>query len=217
MGTVRFTEFVFAQAKTCCRCKIEKDRSDFQKDSYNKYGLQSKCRACTSITGQEFKKKNPTYSKEKGLDRYHNQDKEKYNKERYLKYRESFLKRRREYSQSERGRLMTLLLSAQNRSKKKGMPFDLDIEWLLSLYEKQNGRCILTGIEFDISTVPNKIRAYHPLSPSLDRIDPKGSYTKNNTRLVCTHINIALNSFGEDAFEKLAKAFLLKRNFSISE
>lgn len=183
----------------------------FAKDSYRKTGLQSRCRECSKLATAAFAKRRPTYFKEKSNDFYHAKDTEAYNKERYQLYKLQYLERRKQYSESVPGRLNGLLSSAQRRSKKANKPFDLDIDWLMSQYENQDGRCLLTDIPLQFKTEAEHGRSYYPFSPSLDKIDANGSYTKENTRLVCTLINLAMNKFGEDTFEKLATAFLNKR------
>lgn len=60
------------------------------------------------------------------------------------------------------------------------MPFNLDLEWLAA----QPDHCSVSGIVFEAG-------ARGPLSASFDKIDPKGGYTKENTRLVCLWVNTA--------------------------
>jgi len=201
-------QFEYIEERRCYKCAQIKNRKEFHKDSYDKFGLQKKCKLCTSERNTLYASEHREYFKLKG--------KEKYNKEhnpaRYARYRESYLKRRQEYSSSVRGRFFDLLSSAKIRAKKNKLEFNLDIEWLLDLFDNQYGKCLLTGLELDFITHPVSGSRYTPMSPSLDKINPEKGYTKDNVRLVCTAINIALNSFGEKHFEKLAKAFLEKRN-----
>lgn len=112
------------------------------------------------------------------------------------------------YRESTAGRLKTLLRSASQRAIEHDLVFDLDYEWLLNLYQKQGGCCSLTGLEFCFET--NGDMCQKPFSPSLDRIIPKYGYTKENTRLVCTAINVAFNQHGEEVFRRIAAAYLAK-------
>jgi hypothetical protein len=201
-------EYLYTEERYCNKCKQTKNRIDFHKDSYDKYGLQSKCKLCTHNKNIKYGSEHREYFKLKGKEKY----KKSENPIRYQKYREAYLIRRAETSSSIRGRLLDLLTSARKRSKKHNLSYDLNIDWLLDLFEKQSGKCLLTNIELDFVTRPTKGNRYYPLSPSLDRINPSLGYTKDNVRLVCTAINLALNSFGEDFFEKIAKNFLQVRN-----
>ena len=110
------------------------------------------------------------------------------------------------YNHSFQGRLVALIQAAKQRARKHNLEYSLDREWILNLYEKQNGKCLLTGINFSME---NPVETnLNPLSPSLDKIIPKLGYTKDNTRLVCVAINIALNEFGENIFKKVCTAYL---------
>lgn len=201
-------QFEHIEERRCSKCNQIKNRKKFQKDSYDKYGLQAKCKSCFSIRNKEYNLSHKEYFKLKGKERYKKEE----NPARYARYRESYIKRRHEYSTSVRGRCFDLLGSAKIRAKKNKLEFDLDIDWLLDLHDTQKGKCILTDLLLDFSFTQGKGRGYNPMSPSLDKINPKLGYVKNNVRLVCTAINIALNSFGEDHFEKIAKAFLENRS-----
>lgn len=81
------------------------------------------------------------------------------------------------------GAAMTLLRGAKQRAEKKGVPFDLDYEWV---YERVSaGHCSVTGLPFNFSG------GKHPFGPTLDRIVPEGGYTKENTQVVVWAYNAA--------------------------
>lgn len=107
-------------------------------------------------------------------------------------------------------RLVKLCAAAKNRSKAANLIFDIDSNYLTKLWEQQNGRCALTGIEFDL-TPPSKGQTVKPSAPSIDRIVPSAGYTKGNVRLVIYHMNVALSEYGTDQFELLARKFLASR------
>lgn len=74
--------------------------------------------------------------------------------------------------------IVACLCNARNRSRRKSIPFDLTIEWLLETVQRQDFRCQLTGIEFYAkSGTRGKI---NPFAPSLDRIIPSKGYTKDH-------------------------------------
>lgn len=68
----------------------------------------------------------------------------------------------------------------KNRVKKHNIPFNLDLEYLWSIYPK-NGRCPILGYKM----IPSfgKIGG-NKYSPSLDRIDPSKGYVKGNVEWV---------------------------------
>lgn len=200
------TEFVYIETRICYKCKQEKHRTEYHKDSYDKFGLQAKCKQCISSRNKSYRKEHPDYFKRKGKENY----KRVNNPARYAKHRDKFITRHREYNTSVWGRFTSLLYSAKKRAEKRGIPYDLDREWLLSQYKNQNGTCKLSGLELDFSFNAIKGRKFNPLSPSLDRIDSTKGYTKNNVRLICTAMNLALNNFGEDLFKKVIAGYMSK-------
>ena len=197
--------------KICSDCSKEKDITCFYSDSSSKDGKQSRCSVCTKIRNKEFKDKNKDYFKLKNKEIYEKNiesDKD-FNAKRYLKYQEKFVSRSREYKRTPFGRFMSLLTSARKRARDKGVKFLLSVEWLKEQWEYQNGCCKLTGIPFNLDSV--KHRNYNPFAPSLDAIDPTKGYTPENTRLVCTAINIALNAWGEEVYYEVSIAYLKKK------
>lgn len=85
-----------------------------------------------------------------------------------------------------------LIAAAKGRAKKSGLEFDLTNEWANAV---SDGRCSLSGIPFIAANGKPG-----PFSPSIDRIDQKRGYTKDNCRLVLW----AVNRFrGEDTDEVL--------------
>lgn len=94
------------------------------------------------------------------------------------------------------------------RAKQYEMSFNLDKEFLTNLFHTQDNRCALTGISFEYTISNHGYRHGRPFAPSLDRIDCKNGYTKDNVRLVCIIVNFALCEFGDVAFDKMCKAYI---------
>ena len=81
-------------------------------------------------------------------------------------------------------RITVTLNSARQRCLRSGKQFDLTKEFILDLFEKQQGKCFYTGI--DLLIVPDESN-YHCLS--IDRLDSNKSYIKDNVVLCCWIIN----------------------------
>lgn len=111
----------------------------------------------------------------------------------------------RQYSLTPRGRMHFLLCSRRNVARKLSIDCDLTVDWLLDRYNQQQARCQMSGIEFDLSRLAKSKR--HPYGPSIDRIDYKLGYTKDNVRLVNIATNYALNQFGEDILRHIASCY----------
>jgi len=113
----------------------------------------------------------------------------------------------RNYSDTTNGTASLLLNYAKDRAKRYDLPFDLDKEFVLE--KLNNGRCELTDLPF--SKQLSQKRGRNPMTPSLDRINPKLGYVKSNVRLICFGLNAALGDWGESIYVKLATAYMNKK------
>lgn len=102
--------------------------------------------------------------------------------------------------------LSIILDSCKQRSKINSYQFELDMEYLQELYENQGGKCAVTGIEFSLDKNPSFRK--RPFAPSLDRVDCNLGYIKSNVRFVCVVVNIAINEFGDQVFDKMCKSYV---------
>jgi len=89
------------------------------------------------------------------------------------------------------------------RAKKINVDFDLTIEYIWDLYEKQNKKCALSNIDIHFT---NSWRTKCDQTCSLDRIDNMKGYTKNNVQWVHKDINNMKYTFTEEYFINLCKA-----------
>jgi hypothetical protein len=85
-----------------------------------------------------------------------------------------------------RNRVFQAFTHARKRSEKKGVPFDITVEYLLSIFP-EDGLCPVFGVSLVWKTGKGKGSA--PNSPSLDRIIPAKGYTIGNLVWVSTLAN----------------------------
>ena len=94
------------------------------------------------------------------------------------------------------GLSMTHYSAIRNGAERRNIPFEVSIDFLWSLYIKQNGKCALTGV--DITLVPkikNSNVDWDIISASVDRIDSTRGYTEDNVQWVHKEINRFKNSY----------------------
>lgn len=93
-----------------------------------------------------------------------------------------------------------LIVAAKARAAKKGLEFNLTIEWAISVYD---GRCAVTGLPFLIyGGVGNGPLAF---SPSIDRIRGERGYTTDNCRFVLHAVNSFKGQLDDDEMLELAR------------
>lgn len=106
------------------------------------------------------------------------------------------------YRSTIKGRASSLWNAALKRAKSKDEDFKLtveDIEIGLTV-----GICVRTLLPFDFSPVKG---SYHikPLSPSIDKIDPRGIYEPSNVQYVCSWYNLAKGQMTDSDLIALCK------------
>lgn len=94
---------------------------------------------------------------------------------------------------------------------KKGLGFNLTIEYIWKLYEKQNGQCALSGLPLvlDVSLGSLNKNGYQKRTASLDRIDSGKGYLKGNVQWVHKDINQMKSNRTDQTFIQLCTAVAL--------
>lgn len=87
-----------------------------------------------------------------------------------------------------------------NDCKHREREFDIDIEHINYLFEKQKGKCYWFGVEL----IPSSLKK-HPQQPSLDRLDNKLGYIKGNVVLSCYSANIGRNENEQNVWVEFIK------------
>jgi hypothetical protein len=146
--------------------------------------------------GREWRAANLEYARDRDRARWAGDRRTKSNKERGVK--------------AQQARLSTpwngLLKSAEERARRKGVPFSIDRAWAEASW---TGRCAVSGLPFKLGL---RERGPKFWSPSIDRIKADIGYTPENCRFVLW----AVNSFKHDATDEdmylVAEALLKYRS-----
>ena len=94
-------------------------------------------------------------------------------------------------------RLGSLAYAAKNRAKAKDLPYNINTDFVMELWEDQGMQCPISGRMFDLEAWGKKSQV-NPDAPSIDRVDPSLGYVKGNIRLVTYLTNVCLNEYGHD-------------------
>ena len=90
--------------------------------------------------------------------------------------------------------LRTVFTGARKNAIKRSLEFSLTEDDIWKMLLASRGRCVVTGIAFDLHRYRTR-RA--PFAPSIDRIDCAKGYTLKNVRLTCQIANLAMNVWGD--------------------
>jgi hypothetical protein len=93
-----------------------------------------------------------------------------------------------------------MLTSCKTRSKKYNRKCDIDLDYIQTLWDQQQGKCKLTDLPMSTQLGADGQRV------SIDRIDSSKGYVKENCQLILSSVNIAKNNSPLDEFIKMCKA-----------
>lgn len=91
-------------------------------------------------------------------------------------------------------RAYNLFFAARQRANKKNLEFDLDLDWV---YDNITKFCPMTNLPFQLYNNGNNYANRHALTPSIDRIDPRKGYVKDNCRIVIWWYNVAKQQYSD--------------------
>jgi len=119
----------------------------------------------------------------------------------YEKRREAHKRKYQKYKNNPRRILSSIYNGAKRRARKRGFGFNITKEYIQELYIKQQGRCAITDVKMSfIANDKYKI--------SLDRINSKKGYLKNNVQLLCWWVNRCKSNYSRDDLVIFAKGVL---------
>ena len=98
-----------------------------------------------------------------------------------------------------RGRISQNMATTRHNCKKKQIPFNLDVEYLLSIAVD---KCPVFGFELAWDGVRNKVKSN---SPSLDRIIPELGYIKGNVRYLSNQANTMKSYATKEQLQQFAQ------------
>jgi hypothetical protein len=172
------SEIVKSGKQTCKKCQDEKPLSGFYINGCFPDGLQKYRSTCKTCVLKKSKLDSPKLYKSKSEKR----------------------------SASPKNFISGILNHAAKRKQHLG--FDIDIGFLLQLYETQNGKCALSGVEMTYSAGNGRVGT----NISIDRIDSKRGYVRGNVQFVCDLVNRMKQDCEEEQFFEWCRRVLKVRD-----
>ena len=125
--------------------------------------------------------------------------KKQYHQRYYQENKAALLERHRERNKrSPRYALTSIITLARKRAETT-----IDQQYLLEMYDRQQGLCALSGIKMTWATGKTS-----PTSISVDRIDQSKGYVDGNVRLVCMAVNAFRGTMNDQELLVFARALL---------
>ena len=87
-----------------------------------------------------------------------------------------------------------VISTCKKNAKAKGLKFDLDLQYLKTLWEQQKGICPYLKRQMVLRPV-SRLHDKLPEQASLDRIDSTKGYVKGNVEFICLFVNLGKNGF----------------------
>ncbi len=115
---------------------------------------------------------------------------------------------RLQFSAFKRTRSVKAFMSYLLGKAKKRHECSVTVEDLERLWDKQDGKCALTGWQMTMKLGSGNIQT----NASVDRIDSGIGYVANNVQLVCRSANVAKSNLSQEDFVKLCTAVAEKLN-----
>lgn len=96
----------------------------------------------------------------------------------------------------------------RNAQGRRNIEFCLTLDDVKEMFWRSEGKCSVTGLSF--SGLDSDPKGKMPYIPSIDRIDSTKGYSRENCRLVCACVNLAMNTWGEKVLREMALAYVNK-------
>jgi hypothetical protein len=170
----------------CKKCRKKNGRKNKSRPIYDeiiKNGFQ-KCRFCNKEKSLDLFYSNGCFND--GLKKYRSKCKECILLKSKISHKNSYQDKINKKHSSAKNYISCLL---NHCSKRKNKEYNIDIQYLIDIYENQNGICNISGIKMTHEH-GSKIT-----NISIDRIDSSIGYIKGNVQLVCYIVNIMKNKF----------------------
>jgi len=192
--------FVGLKIKKCKTCKKEKAYDKFNKSKSGRFGLHNDCKQCRSEERRKIDVERPRNGDcvclcckiKKDVSCFSSDKSRSTGLQTYCKdcQRKQAIEWKKKHDNYE-DFIHFLFKDLKNNAKKRGINVGITKEDVLELYEEQGKLCALTGDLMTHNFKRGEGRGSEKTSKniSVDRINPKKEYTRDNIQLVCNRAN----------------------------
>jgi len=100
----------------------------------------------------------------------------------------------------------------KRHASERNIPFNITIEFAWELYQRQNGKCAISGIPLKMNFRRWSRNDADDNTASLDRIDSSKPYEADNVQWVHKHINWMKNKFSQQYFIEVCREVTMFQN-----
>lgn len=209
--------------KECNNCEEEKTLDCFNKNSSGRLGLHNSCKSCRSSERKklDFKRTNKetklclSCNIELPTTNYNSAKSSSDGLQTYCKECHTV----KTYTNLSRFKpfMKNLFGEIKYNAKTRDIKVEITLEDLFELYEKQDGKCMYSGVRMTHNKMPSgKVKDYrsettNPYNISVDRIDSTKDYTKENIQMVAVSVNHMKWNLTEENFLEMCELIV---NFS---
>lgn len=198
--------------KTCSDCGYEKEFSYFHKNKCIRDGYNNICKDCRKNFRRSLNYKRNTEAKNCPKcnlilehTHFYSDKSSKDGLQTYCKECQKIISQNYYKNGGQELFFKKIYKDLQKNAKNRNIDVYINENDIIELYNKNN-KCAISGIEMTTIFVPNegKWKRIHNLS--VDRIDSKKSYTKDNIQLVCGIVNTMKWDLNQSDFIDICKS-----------
>lgn len=118
-----------------------------------------------------------------------------------------------DYNQAKSFLTRTLSKTKYEANKRRNLDFDIDIEYVMSVLIKQDGKCALTGRNLEFVR-GGSWHGKNPNGATMDRIDNSKGYVRGNIQITCGLVNTIKSDLNNELFLELCRAVTESAKFN---
>ncbi len=206
--------------KTCKDCNKEKEINNFSKSKSGKFGYANECKDCRKIKRSKHNFKSDKVGLKKCAACKVKKDKTEFHTDKHntdglnSSCKKCRFNTQNKYLSELKNYFKKIFKDLRNNAKKRNIKVEITLDDIKELYDKQNGICIYTGEKMTHLGHQNKEtkngHIYNTNNISVDRIDSKKHYIKDNIQLVCAQVNRVKYDMNHDEFLDMVKKICVK-------